>query len=129
MTRVLRLRAPYMNAVAKFAPAKLRIPNRPNGTIGSAVRRSQATNASKAATPRTVEPTITGSPHPRRWDSINAYTEALSPTADSPAPVKSTRGCSAGPGIGHSQNVNAKATTIGTAERTEIHRQLRKSTA
>ena len=41
---------------------------------------------------------------------------AASPTADNAAPAMSMRARWAGPGIGHSQNVNAKPITIGTAD-------------
>jgi hypothetical protein len=56
---------------------------------------------------------------------MSANTVALRPTADNAAPMTSTRACSLGAGIGHSQKVNAKAMTIRKADKTKIHRQLR----
>src|SRR5689334_16633514 len=81
--------AEYKNNVSKFAPEKVREPNRLSGNIGVFCRSSTRTNKIKSKTPPIKLATTQGFLQPRFTDSINPPTRPPSPKVTKVAPNQS----------------------------------------
>ena len=79
----------YMKSDAPLAAANARLRKNRIGSIGSAARSSQATNAARMTAPATSEPTICGLVHPSEFPFTRPHTRP-----SSPSPPRTTPGTS-----------------------------------